>query len=52
MFQLQDFLEGEFLTEQVDSAKQLSDYISVLERIKGTPVGEFMFDQELYEEKR
>lgn len=49
---LQDFLEGEFLTEQVDSAKQLSDYISVLERMKATPLGEFIFDQELWEDKR
>ncbi len=52
ILQLQDFLEGTFLTEQVDSAKELADYIAVLERMKTNPIGEFIFDQELFQEKR
>jgi len=49
---LQDFLEGEFLTEQVDAIKQISDYVTILQRMRDTPLGEFMFDQQLYEGKR
>jgi len=49
---LQDFLEGEYLTEQVDSIKQLSDFVSVLTRMETSPLGEYIFDQELYDGKR
>lgn len=49
---LQDFLESEFLTEQVDSLKELSDFATILERVRETPLGEHIFDQELYEGKR
>lgn len=43
---LQDFLEGEFLTEQVDGMKQLGDMITKLERL-GNGVGLHIFDEEL-----
>ncbi|XP_028401565.1 soma ferritin-like [Dendronephthya gigantea] len=42
--QFQDFLETNFLGEQVDSIKQISDYYYTLKRI-GTPLGEFQFDK-------
>lgn len=40
-----DFLEGNFLSEQVDSIKEISDYITNLKRAGGG-LGEFMFDKE------
>ncbi|XP_054158443.1 soma ferritin-like [Oppia nitens] len=40
-----DFLESEFLGEQVDSIKQFSDYITNLKRV-GSGLGEYMFDKE------
>ncbi|XP_050390090.1 soma ferritin isoform X1 [Patella vulgata] len=43
--QMQDFLEGEYLKEQVDSIKEISDYISQLKRV-GTGLGEYIFDRE------
>ena len=51
-FQLQDFIEGEFLTEQVDSIKQLADFVTILTRTQSNPVGWHIFDEELYEGKR
>lgn len=52
ILQLQDFLEGEFLTEQVESIKQLSDFIAILRRTESNPVGWHIFDEELYNGKR
>jgi len=49
---LQDFLEGEFLTEQVDSLKTFKEFLSVLTRLGKSAVGLQMFDEELYNEKR
>lgn len=49
---LQDFLEGEFLTEQVDSIKELSDWKTILKRMENDPVGIMMFDRELADGKR
>ncbi|XP_064630320.1 soma ferritin-like [Lineus longissimus] len=43
---LQDFIEGTFLTEQVDSIKQLGDYIAKMTRL-GDTIGLHMFDQDL-----
>lgn len=43
---LTDFLEGEFLDEQVESIKQISGYIAQLKRV-GPGLGEHMFDKEL-----
>ncbi|XP_046328230.1 soma ferritin-like [Haliotis cracherodii] len=40
-----DFIEEEFLKEQVESIKQISDYITTLKRV-GPGLGEYMFDKE------
>jgi len=40
-----DFLETHFLTEQVDSMKEIADYITNLRRV-GQGLGEYMFDKE------
>lgn len=50
---MSDFLEGEFLQEQVDAIKELGGYITQLERVtKGSDPGhgEFHFDKELGED--
>lgn len=39
-----DFLEGNFLTEQVEAIKELSDHITNLKRV-GTGMGEYLFDK-------
>lgn len=41
-----DFLESEMLDEQVESMKQLGDYITNMNRV-GSGLGEFMFDKHL-----
>jgi len=43
--QMADWLESEFLDEQVKSIKELSEYITNLKRV-GTGLGEYMFDKE------
>uniref|UniRef100_A0A1W7RAJ3 Ferritin n=1 Tax=Hadrurus spadix TaxID=141984 RepID=A0A1W7RAJ3_9SCOR len=43
--QLCDFLETHYLTEQVESIKELADYITNLKRV-GQGLGEYMFDHE------
>jgi len=45
--QLQDFLESNFLGEQVDSIKELSDFVGILKRMKGPSysLGEYHFDK-------
>lgn len=45
---LADFLDGTFIGEQVTSMDQLSHYVSVLERMNADPVGEYIFDTNLY----
>ena len=45
---MQDFLESNFLGEQVDSIKQLSNFVSTLRRMKETgsySLGEYHFDK-------
>ncbi|CAF1198706.1 unnamed protein product [Rotaria sp. Silwood1] len=42
---LTDYLEAEFLDEQVESIKQYADYITNLRRV-GTGLGEYIFDKE------
>ncbi|MCL4162614.1 UNVERIFIED_CONTAM: hypothetical protein GTU68_058184 [Idotea baltica] len=42
--QLTDYLESEFLKEQVDSIKQITDYITNLKR-GGPGLGEYLFDK-------
>jgi len=43
--QMTDFIEGQFLQEQVEAIKQIGDYITNLKRV-GTGLGEYMFDKE------
>lgn len=43
---LLDFLETEYLQEQVDSMKEISDHVTNLERV-GEGLGVFVFDKEL-----
>lgn len=40
-----DFLETHYLEEQVKAIKELSDYLTNIERV-GTGLGEFIFDKE------
>lgn len=40
-----DFLESNYLEEQVDAIKQLSDYVTNLKRV-GPGLGEYTFDKE------
>ncbi|XP_015593019.1 soma ferritin [Cephus cinctus] len=43
---LMDFLETEFLQEQVDSMKEIADHVTNLERV-GEGLGVFVFDKQL-----
>ncbi|CAF0848265.1 unnamed protein product [Brachionus calyciflorus] len=43
---LTDFIEGEFLEEQVEAIKELSDKITKLKRA-GPGLGEYLFDKDL-----
>jgi len=43
--QMTDFLEGNFLNEQVEGIKELGDYVANLRRV-GSGLGEYMFDKE------
>lgn len=44
--QMCDFIEANYLTEQVEGIKDLSDKITNLKRV-GTGLGEYMFDKQL-----
>ncbi|KAJ6638805.1 Soma ferritin [Pseudolycoriella hygida] len=44
-----DFLESEYLQEQVDSMKEIADYVTNLKRV-GEGLGVYMFDRQLNEE--
>lgn len=44
---LTNFLEGEFLEEQVEAQKELADLITKLNRAGPTGLGELIFDKEL-----
>jgi ferritin heavy chain len=43
--QMTDFLEGNFLKEQVESIKKIAGYVTNLKRV-GPGLGEFLFDKE------
>lgn len=43
-YQMSDFIEGQYLQEQVESIKQLSDYVTNLKRV-GPGLGEYQFDK-------
>ena len=44
--QMMDFIESEYLEEQVEAIKELSDHISNMKRV-GPGLGEWHFDQKL-----
>ena len=46
--QMTDYLEGEFLKEQVEAIKEISDHITNLKRV-GEGLGVYMFDKETLE---
>lgn len=41
---MMDFLEGNFLEEQVESIKEFSEYVTNLKRV-GPGLGEYQFDK-------
>eukprot|EP00112_Aurelia_sp_Birch-Aquarium-sp1_P000186 Seg1014.4 transcript_id=Seg1014.4/GoldUCD/mRNA.D3Y31 product="Soma ferritin" pseudo=true protein_id=Seg1014.4/GoldUCD/D3Y31 len=43
--QMTDFIEGHFLTHQVESIKELAEYVTNLKRV-GPGLGEYQFDKE------
>jgi len=43
-----DFIETEYLAEQVESIKKIADYVTNLKRV-GPGLGEYMFDKETLE---
>ena len=43
--QLSDFLEHEYLDEQVEAIKEIGDHITQLKRV-GAGVGEYLYDKE------
>jgi len=43
--QFMDFLESEYLSEQVDAIKEISDHITQLKRV-GSGLGEYTYDKE------
>lgn len=45
-FQMSDFIEGNFLHEQVDAIKELTGHITNLKRVGVTGHGEYHFDRE------
>jgi len=49
---LQDYLEANFINEQVESIKKLSDWITTLRRLKDSPLGLHQFDEELWNGSR
>jgi len=44
--QMTDFIEGNFLQEQVEAIKKIGGYVTNLKRV-GAGLGEYQFDQEL-----
>lgn len=48
---LVDFIETEYLTEQVDSIKKIGDYVTTLKRV-GPGLGEYLVDRQLAEDDK
>jgi len=46
--QMADFIETEFLTEQVEAIKELAGFVTNLKRV-GAGLGEYMFDKEHFD---
>merc|ERR1712038_70751 len=49
---LQDFLEAEFLNEQVDSIRELSGFLTVLKRLQNDHLGIHQLDEEMFNGSR
>lgn len=47
---LEDFLEGEYLQEQVEDIKRAADYITELKRVGGDGLGLYLFDRKFLDE--
>jgi ferritin heavy chain len=45
-----DFLESEFLQEQIDAIKEIADHVTNLQRV-GEGLGVYMFDKQLCDGK-
>lgn len=45
--QFSDFIEGNFLSEQVESMKQLADMLTTLNRVGNDGLGLFLFDKDV-----
>ncbi|CAH8500815.1 unnamed protein product [Dicrocoelium dendriticum] len=48
--QFTDFLEDQFLKEQVESMKEISDHVTNLRRV-GSGLGEYLFDKETLQDE-
>lgn len=46
-----DFLENEYLQEQVDSMKEIADFVTNLKRV-GEGLGVYIFDRQLLNEEK
>lgn len=46
IFQMCDFIESEFLEEQVNAIKEISDHVTQLKRV-GAGLGEYEYDKQL-----
>eukprot|EP00123_Amoebidium_parasiticum_P000448 comp11159_c0_seq1/m.5645 comp11159_c0_seq1/g.5645 ORF comp11159_c0_seq1/g.5645 comp11159_c0_seq1/m.5645 type:complete len:173 (-) comp11159_c0_seq1:456-974(-) len=47
--QMCDFIEGNFLNEQVEAQKHLADLVANLRRVGGDGLGLYLFDKQLHE---
>lgn len=47
---LQDFIESEFLADQVDDIKRAADFVTELRRCGGEGLGLYLFDREFLED--
>ena len=45
--QMTDFLEGEFLKEQVEAAKELADLVTKIRRVGATGTGIYLLDKDM-----
>jgi ferritin heavy chain len=48
---LMDFLEGEYLDEQVESIRKIGDYVTQMKRT-GPGLGEYLFDKYLKDDEK
>ena len=51
-YHLTELIQSEFLAEQIESIKQLSDMLSELERAGTNGLGLYLYDQQLLEKNK